>query len=29
VVNAVLFILGADYFTGDTIIVDGGRHIRK
>jgi NAD(P)-dependent dehydrogenase (short-subunit alcohol dehydrogenase family) len=27
--NAVLFILGADYFTGDTIIVDGGRHIRK
>ncbi len=29
VANAVLFILGADYFTGDTIIVDGGRHIRK
>ncbi len=27
--GAVLFILGADYFTGDTIIVDGGRHIRK
>jgi len=27
--NAVLFILGADYFTGDTVIVDGGRHIRK
>ncbi|HEV8446345.1 MAG TPA: SDR family oxidoreductase [Gemmatimonadaceae bacterium] len=27
--DAVLFILGADYFTGDTIIVDGGRHIRK
>ena len=27
--NAVLFILGADYFTGDTIIVDGGRHVRK
>jgi pteridine reductase len=27
--NAVLFILGADYFTGDTIIVDGGRHIRN
>ena len=26
--DAVLFILGADYFTGDTIIVDGGRHIR-
>ena len=29
VASAVLFILGADYFTGDTIIVDGGRHIRK
>jgi len=29
VANTVLFILGADYFTGDTIIVDGGRHIRK
>lgn len=29
VANAVLFILGADYFTGDTIIVDGGRHVRK
>lgn len=29
VVSAVMYILGADYFTGDTIIVDGGRHIRK
>jgi pteridine reductase len=29
VADTVLFILGADYFTGDTIIVDGGRHIRK
>ena len=28
VASAVLFILSADYFTGDTIIVDGGRHIR-
>jgi pteridine reductase len=29
VASTVLFILSADYFTGDTIIVDGGRHIRK
>ena len=29
VTGAVLYILGADYFTGDTILVDGGRHIRK
>ena len=29
VVDAMLFLLGADYVTGETIIVDGGRHIRR
>jgi pteridine reductase len=29
VVGAMLYLLGADYVTGETIIVDGGRHIRK
>jgi pteridine reductase len=28
VANAVLYLLDADYVTGETIIVDGGRHIR-
>jgi pteridine reductase len=28
VAQAVLYLLGADYVTGETIIVDGGRHIR-
>lgn len=28
VAHAVLYLLGADYVTGETIIVDGGRHIR-
>jgi NAD(P)-dependent dehydrogenase (short-subunit alcohol dehydrogenase family) len=28
VANTVLFLLGSDYLTGETIIVDGGRHIR-
>ncbi|MFL5576470.1 MAG: SDR family oxidoreductase [Gemmatimonadaceae bacterium] len=28
VVGAVLYLLGADYVTGETIIVDGGRHVR-
>jgi pteridine reductase len=28
VTEAVLFLLAADYITGETIIVDGGRHIR-
>jgi hypothetical protein len=23
-----LFLLSADYITGETIIVDGGRHVR-
>ena len=26
--RAVLFILESDYLTGETIIVDGGRHVR-
>lgn len=26
---AMLFLLDADYITGETIIVDGGRHVRK
>jgi pteridine reductase len=29
VVHAMLYLLGADYVTGETLIVDGGRHIRK
>ena len=28
VANAVLYLLNADYVTGETIIVDGGRHVR-
>jgi NAD(P)-dependent dehydrogenase (short-subunit alcohol dehydrogenase family) len=28
VVQAVIYLLSADYVTGETIIVDGGRHIR-
>ena len=28
VVGALLYLLGADYVTGETIIVDGGRHVR-
>ena len=26
--STVLFILESDYLTGETIIVDGGRHVR-
>jgi pteridine reductase len=29
VAQAMLYLLEADYVTGETIIVDGGRHIRK
>ena len=29
VVGAMLYLLSADYVTGETLIVDGGRHIRK
>ena len=29
VVDAMLFLLAADYITGETIIVDGGRHVRR
>jgi pteridine reductase len=29
VVQAMLYLLDADYVTGETIIVDGGRHIRR
>jgi pteridine reductase len=29
VTGAVLFLLGADYITGETLIVDGGRHVRR
>lgn len=29
VAAAMLFLVDADYITGETIIVDGGRHIRK
>jgi len=25
----MLFLLDADYITGETIVVDGGRHIRN
>lgn len=28
VVGALLYLIGADYVTGETIIVDGGRHVR-
>jgi pteridine reductase len=28
VVGAVLYLLSADYVTGETIVVDGGRHVR-
>ena len=28
VVGAMLYLLRADYVTGDTIVVDGGRHVR-
>ena len=28
VVGAMLYLLGADYVTGDTLLVDGGRHVR-
>jgi hypothetical protein len=28
-VDAMLYLLRADYVTGETIIVDGGRRIRK
>ena len=29
VVQAMLYLIDADYVTGETIIVDGGRHIRR
>ena len=29
VIAAMLYLLGADYVTGETLIVDGGRHVRK
>jgi pteridine reductase len=29
VAQAVLYLLSADYVTGETIIVDGGRHVRQ
>jgi pteridine reductase len=29
VVGAVLYLLEADYVTGETILVDGGRHVRQ
>jgi len=29
VVRAVLYLLDADYVTGETLIVDGGRHVRN
>lgn len=29
VVGAVLYLLEADYVTGETIVVDGGRHVRS
>jgi pteridine reductase len=29
VAQAVLYLLSADYVTGETIIVDGGRHVRR
>ncbi len=29
VVDAVLYLLSADYVTGETVVVDGGRHVRR
>jgi pteridine reductase len=29
VIGAILFLLQSDYITGETILVDGGRHIRR
>lgn len=29
VVGAMLYLLSADYVTGETLIVDGGRHVRR
>lgn len=29
VAEAMLFLIGASYITGETIIVDGGRHVRR
>lgn len=29
VVTAVIYLLEADYVTGETIVVDGGRHVRR
>lgn len=29
VASAMLFLIDADYITGETIIVDGGRHVRR
>jgi pteridine reductase len=29
VLSAVLYLLRADYVTGETLIVDGGRHVRR
>jgi pteridine reductase len=29
VVQAMLYLIGADYVTGDTLLVDGGRHVRS
>jgi pteridine reductase len=28
VAQALLYLLEADYVTGETLVVDGGRHIR-
>jgi hypothetical protein len=29
VVGAVIYLLEADYVTGETLVVDGGRHVRR
>jgi pteridine reductase len=29
VVGAVIYLLEADFVTGETIVVDGGRHVRR
>ena len=29
VVGAVIYLVEADYVTGETIVVDGGRHVRR
>ena len=29
VAGAVIYLLEADYVTGETIVVDGGRHVRR